>query len=117
MGRHSDDLLYGARNENSAPAVSWRKPKWDTIAVYVFGALVLILGAILFRSSQPDPTVPDAQTWSGRLEAIASIWDSADERLMSGCPTVDALERLLPELRGIHATERDYVGLTMGERC
>ena len=97
--------------------MSWRKPKWDTVAVYVFGTLVLVLGAILFRSSQPDPIPPDAQTWSGRLAAITSAWDSADERLLSGCPSVDALERLLPELRGVHAAERDYAGLTMGIKC
>ena len=88
---------------------------WVAVA---FAGLVLGAAVLMHRenvSSEPRP--PAVSEMGERLAAIRGAWGSADEHIHSGCPSVDALERLLPELRGVHATERDYAGLTLGQKC
>jgi len=85
----------------------------------VFPLIFLPLGYIYGTATQPNPSEAQGWTWADRLAAIEEAWEAArdDEATQGGCPTVDALERSLPPLRGVDGRERDYVAMMRGEQC
>lgn len=89
-------------------------------ALIVFPLIFLPLGYYYGESvSGRNPSEAQGWTWDDRLAAIEEAWEAArdDEATQGGCPTVDALERSLPPLRGVDGRERDYVAMMRGEQC
>lgn len=93
----------------------WSPELWLAVALVAVGGAV---GAVAWRHAQEPPAVGAwaPMSWEKRLDAVRGAWD-AEPRTALGCPTVAALDAELPELRGVHAEERDYVGRVMGRPC
>ena len=65
----------------------------------------MLIALVMFRSPIEG---------NDRLKAVRSVWHTPlidSDMTATGCPTIRALNGLLPELRGVERAERDYIGL------